>query len=93
MLFAGGTFLRSFPLRGLTSDNWRSCRGRRASPTSFWHLTLPLICYVLEGFAIVTLLTKNAVIEELRKLVRDSSRAKGHGAAHGAVEARVPATR
>ena len=34
VLFAGGTFFDWFPLRGLTSDNWASCPGRRASPTT-----------------------------------------------------------
>ena len=34
VLFAGGTFFDWFPLRGLTSDNWASCPGRRASSTT-----------------------------------------------------------
>lgn len=34
VLFAGGSFLDWFPLRGLVSENWRSCPGRPASPTT-----------------------------------------------------------
>jgi microcin C transport system permease protein len=77
VLFAGGTFLDWFPLRGLTSDNWADLSWPARIRDYFWHLTLPLICYVIEGFAIVTLLTKNTFIEELRKQYVMVARAKG----------------
>ena len=43
MLFAGGSFLQWFPLRGLTSDNFDqlSLMGKMADYA--WHLVLPLI--------------------------------------------------
>jgi microcin C transport system permease protein len=66
-----------FPLRGLTSDNWHELSWPARIADYFWHLTLPLVCYVIEGFAIVTLLTKNTVIEELRKQYVLVARAKG----------------
>jgi microcin C transport system permease protein len=77
VLFAGGTFLDWFPLRGLTSDNWAELAWPARIRDYFWHLTLPLICYVIEGFAVVTLLTKNTFIEELRKQYVLVARAKG----------------
>ena len=77
VLFAGGTFWDVFPLRGLTSDNWIELSWPARIRDYFWHLTLPLICYVIEGFAIVTLLTKNTFIEEMRKQYVLVARAKG----------------
>ena len=43
----------------------------------FWHLTLPLICLVITSFAVVTLLTKNTFVEEIRKQYVLVARAKG----------------
>jgi microcin C transport system permease protein len=77
VLFAGGTFLELFPLRGLTSDHWAELGWGARIRDYFWHLTLPLTCYVIESFAIVTLLTKNTFIEEMRKQYVLVARAKG----------------
>ena len=77
VLFAGGSFWDVFPLRGLTSDNWAELSWPARIRDYFWHLTLPLICYVIEGFAIVTLLTKNTFIEEMRKQYVLVARARG----------------
>ena len=77
VLFAGGSFWEIFPLRGLTSDNWEQLSWPARIADYFWHLTLPMICYVIGGFATVTLLTKNAFIEELRKQYVLVARAKG----------------
>ncbi len=77
VLFAGGSFWEIFPLRGLTSDNWIELSWPARIADYFWHLTLPMICYVIGSFATVTLLTKNTFIEELRKQYVLVARAKG----------------
>jgi microcin C transport system permease protein len=77
VLFAGGTFLEWFPLRGLTSDNWEELSWGARIRDYFWHLTLPLICYVIGGFAVMTMLTKNTFLEEMRKQYVLVARAKG----------------
>jgi len=77
VLFAGGTFLDWFPLRGLTSDNWSTLSWPARIKDYFWHLTLPLICYAIGSFAIVTMLTKNTFVEEIRKQYVLVARAKG----------------
>lgn len=41
------------------------------------HLAAPLFCYVLGGFATLTMLTKNAILEEMRKQYVITARAKG----------------
>ena len=77
VLFAGGSFFEWFPLRGLTSDNWSELSWTARIADYFWHLTLPLICMVIGSFAIVTMLTKNTFVEEMRKQYVLVARAKG----------------
>ncbi len=77
VLFAGGTFLDWFPLRGLVSDNWEELAWPRRIADYFWHLTLPLICLTIGSFATVTMLTKNTFVEEIRKQYVLVARAKG----------------
>ncbi len=77
VLFAGGTFLDWFPLRGLTSDNWEELSAVGKIKDYFWHLALPLTCLVIHQFAVVTLLTKNTFVEEIRKQYVLVARAKG----------------
>jgi microcin C transport system permease protein len=77
VLFAGGSFWDVFPLRGLTSDNWEDLAWPARITDYFWHLALPLTCYVIGSFAIMTMLTKNTFIEEMRKQYVLVARAKG----------------
>jgi len=77
VLFAGGTFLDWFPLRGLVSDNWDELGWMQRIRDYFWHLTLPLICLTIGNFATLTLLTKNTFVEEIRKQYVLVARAKG----------------
>ncbi len=77
VLFAGGSFLDWFPLRGLTSDNWADLSWPRRVADYLWHLLLPLTCYAIGSFAVVTMLTKNTFVEEIRKQYVLVARAKG----------------
>ena len=43
----------------------------------FWHLTLPLTCLVIGSFAVMTMLTKNTFVEEMRKQYVLVAKAKG----------------
>lgn len=75
-----GAIAHLVPISGLTSagapgyESW-----------TFWekltdylhHLAAPLFCYILGGFATLTLLTKNAFLEEMRKQYVLTARAKG----------------
>ena len=77
VLFAGGSFLSWFPLRGLTSsgaENW-SWPARIADYA--WHMVLPTAALVVGGFASLTMLTKNCFLEEIRKQYVTTARAKG----------------
>jgi microcin C transport system permease protein len=77
VLFSGGSFFEWFPLRGLVSDNWEELGWPARIVDYFWHLTLPLICLTIGGFATITMLTKNTFIEEIRKQYVLVARAKG----------------
>lgn len=77
VLFAGGTYLSWFPLRGLTSDNCSEMSLLGKIGDYFWHITLPVITMVIGGFASLTMLTKNSFIDELGKQYVLTARAKG----------------
>ncbi|MEM6666682.1 MAG: microcin C ABC transporter permease YejB [Pseudomonadota bacterium] len=77
VLFAGGTFLDWFPLRGLTSDNFADMTLAEKIVDYFWHLALPLTAMALSAFATTTLLTKNSFLDEIRKQYVVTARAKG----------------
>jgi microcin C transport system permease protein len=77
VVFAGGTFFDWFPLRGLTSDNWLELSWPARIADYVWHLTLPLTCTVIGSFAVVTMLTKNTFVEEMRKQYVVVAKAKG----------------
>src|ERR1700759_896577 len=77
ILFAGGSFLNIFPLRGLTGDGWSQFPWYWKITDYFWHLTLPLISMALSAFATMTLLTKNSFLDEIRKQYVMTARAKG----------------
>ena len=77
VLFAGGSFLDWFPLRGIVSDNFDSLSWWQKPLDYMWHMTLPLITLLLSAFATTTLLTKNSFIDEIKKQYVTTARAKG----------------
>jgi microcin C transport system permease protein len=77
ILFAGGSFLDLFPLRGLTSDYWSQLPWYGKILDYFWHLVLPMTAMSLSAFATTTLLTKNSFLDEIRKQYVMTARAKG----------------
>jgi microcin C transport system permease protein len=77
VLFGGGTFWQLFPLRNLTSDNWATLSLGGKILDYLWHITLPVVASVVGSFAIVTMLTKNAFLDEIRKQYVLTARAKG----------------
>ena len=77
VLFAGGSYLDLFPLRGLTSDNFDELSMLGQIGDYLWHITLPVIAMTIAGFATTSLLTKNAFLDEIRKQYVVTARAKG----------------
>jgi microcin C transport system permease protein len=77
VLFAGGSFVQWFPLRGLTSDNWNELSLIGKVIDYFWHLTLPIIAMALGAFTTMTFLTRNSFLDEIRKQYVLTAQAKG----------------
>ena len=77
LLVIFGGQLQWFPLRGLTSSNWDSLSWGAKIVDYLWHITLPITASVLGAFAVTTMLTKNAFLEEIRKQYVLTARAKG----------------
>jgi len=77
VLFAGGTYLDWFPLRGLVSNNFDELSLFDQIIDYFWHLVLPITANVIGGFATLALLTKNSFLDEIRKQYVITARAKG----------------
>jgi microcin C transport system permease protein len=79
VLFAGGSFAQWFPLRGLTSSNWAQLSVLGKVADYLWHIVLPVTAMVMGAFAVITMMTKNSVLEEIHKQYVLTARAKGVG--------------
>jgi microcin C transport system permease protein len=77
VIFAGGSFLDWFPLRGLFSDNAQQLSWPAYIVDYFWHLVLPVTAMVISSLATITFLTKNTFLDEIRKQYVVTARAKG----------------
>ena len=77
VLFAGGTSLNWFPVRGLVSDDFDQLSLLGKVADYFWHLVLPVGALVIGGFATLTLLTKNAFLDEISRQYVVTARAIG----------------
>ncbi len=77
VLFAGGSYLQWFPLRGLTSENWAELSLWGKAVDYLWHITLPVLASTIASFATLTLLTKNSFLDEIKKQYVMTARAKG----------------
>ena len=77
VLFGGGSFFNLFPLRGLVSDNWHQLGWAGKVLDYLWHMVLPVTASTVGSLAVMTLLTKNSFLEEIRKQYVVTARAKG----------------
>ena len=77
VLFAGGSFLDWFPLRGLTSADWAEMSWPARIVDYFWHLALPILALVIGGFAGLTMLTKNSFLDQINMQYVTTAQAKG----------------
>ncbi len=76
-LFAGGSFVQWFPLRGLTSVGFEEMSWLAQIGDYFWHLALPLLAMGISGFAVLTLLTKNSFLDQINSQYVMTARSKG----------------
>ena len=77
ILFAGGSYLDLFPLKGLTSSNFNELSALGKVVDYFWHLALPVTALTIGGFATLTMLMKNSFLDEISKQYVLTAKAKG----------------
>ncbi len=77
MVFAGGSYLQWFPLRGIHSIGYEELSFFEQVIDYFHHITLPVISMTIGGFAGLTLLTRNSFLDELSKQYVETAKAKG----------------
>jgi len=77
VLFGGGSFWNIFPLRGIVSDGWSEMTMVSKVLDYLWHMVLPITSGAVGSLAVMTMLTKNSFLEEIRKQYVLTARAKG----------------
>lgn len=77
VLFAGGSYFKWFPLRGLFSPNFETLSFAGQVLDYLHHIALPVISLSVGGFAGLTLLTRNCFLDEFGKQYVETARAKG----------------
>ncbi len=74
---AGGNYLEWFPIGGLLSDNYDDLTMAGKIWDRFHHFILPLVCYMIGSFTVLTMLMKNSLLDEIKKDYIRTARAKG----------------
>ncbi|KAF0095998.1 MAG: microcin C transport system permease protein [Puniceicoccaceae bacterium 5H] len=67
-LFFAGTsphFFDWFPIGGFRSDNWAQLSLWGKITDQLHHMALPLLCYLIGNFAVLTLLMKNSLLDQI----------------------------
>lgn len=77
VLFGGGTFWDVFPLGGIKADNFDDLNAWHKFLDVLYHMVLPMVCYMVESFAVLTVLMKNSLLENLSSDYVRTAMAKG----------------
>ena len=75
--FAGGSFYNWFPMGNLYSDNYYDLSLWGKFIDRVHHFILPLICYMIGSFTVLTMLMKNSLLDEVKRDYIRTARAKG----------------
>ena len=77
VLFGGGSFWSVFPLGGFRPGDWELLSLGEKIVGQLRHMFLPVVCYMVGSFATLTILTKNALLENLGQDYVRTAFAKG----------------
>ncbi|MGE5583702.1 MAG: ABC transporter permease subunit [Bacillota bacterium] len=77
VLFGGGSFWNVFPISGVISDNFEELSFFAKIFDYLKHMFLPILCYTIGGFATLTLLMKNSLMDQLNQDYIRTALAKG----------------
>jgi microcin C transport system permease protein len=67
LVFGGGRFLDWFPISGIISDEYESLTAFGKVVDFLHHMCLPMICYMIGQFAVITMIIKNSLLDEMGK--------------------------
>ena len=62
---ASDRFFDLFPIGGFRSEDWAALSPGGKIRDQFLHMFLPVLCYVIGNFAVLTLLMKNSLLEQI----------------------------
>lgn len=77
VFFAGGSYWSWFPNNGIMSDNYADLTSWQKFVDRAHHFTLPIICYMVNSFTVLTFMMKNSILEEIKLDYVRTARAKG----------------
>lgn len=77
VFFGGGSFWNIFPPGGIVSDNFEYLPWHKQVFDHIHHMILPVLCYTIGGFAVLTTLMKNSLMKQLGKDYIKTALAKG----------------
>jgi microcin C transport system permease protein len=77
VLLGGGSFWNVFPLGGFRPTNWEYLNFFEKVAAQIHYMFLPVLCYTIESFATLTILTKNSLMENLGQDYVRTAFAKG----------------
>jgi microcin C transport system permease protein len=77
VLLGGGSFWSLFPLGGFRPDNWEYLGFFQKITAQIHYMFLPVLCYMIESFATLTILMKNSLMENLGQDYVRTAYAKG----------------
>lgn len=77
VFFAGGSYYNWFPMGELYSDGYAAMSLWGKITNRLHHFILPLVCYMIGSFTVLTMLMKNSLLEEIKKDYIRTARAKG----------------
>lgn len=77
VFLAGGMYLDWFPIAGLYSDDYHYLSFWEKIADRVHHFILPLVCYMVGSFTVLTFLMKNSLLDEIKLDYVRTARAKG----------------
>jgi len=77
VLLGGGSFLNIFPLGGFRPPDWEYLSFFDKVTSQIHYMFLPVLCYMIESFATLTILMKNSLMENLGQDYVRTAYAKG----------------
>jgi microcin C transport system permease protein len=77
VLFGGGSFWNVFPLGEFRPSNWEYLDFFHKVTSQIYYMFLPVVCYMIAGFATLTILMKNSLMENLGQDYVRTAFAKG----------------